>query len=148
MRAHAPHLRRHVRDAFEDTAVFGGGIIMALVAKVLELRLEAAEFFDPTVDVSDVFVDDSVDRSAVVGGLVDEAEEGIDFLLRHVEGSAVADEDEALKVRGVVEAVVIPATKRGREEALLFVIADRLHCALGRGGQFANLHHGFLAFIA
>ncbi|MNP75851.1 hypothetical protein D3C76_1729770 [compost metagenome] len=92
----------------------------------------------------DVFVDQRIHAFALILRTVAQAQQAADFFEGHVQGAAVADEGQALGVGLGVDAVVAVAAGRLRQQVLALVVADGFHGAVGKFGQFSNLHDGNL----
>ena len=80
------------------------------------------------------------DGGLIDAWLVDESEQCTDFLVRHVQRAAVADEAQAGDMRIAIVPVVGVRACRWRQESGLFVVAHRFDAALREAGQFTNFH--------
>lgn len=91
--------------------------------------------------MSDVFVNQTVDRRAVFRRRILEAQKRTDLLQRHVQTTTMADEGQALDMCQPVDAIVALCPASLLQQAFALVVPDGFHLRESRLGQFSNLHH-------
>lgn len=75
-------------------------------SKPLELYLQLGEIPDPDADMFYVFVEQLIDRRAVLLRVLQEREQSPDFIQSHIQRSAAAYELKPLQVRWPIRAIV------------------------------------------
>ena len=131
----------------QDAAGFTGGFCAALLAKVNQLLLENLKFFDPDLNMAYRIVQEGHDRAASLGGCVHCLQKRPDFLVRHIQGAAIANEAKPFQVFASVVPVVPMGAVRFRKQARLLVKPNGFRGAIGRNRQFADFHQS-LRFYA
>ena len=69
-----------------------------MMAKGTQLLLQVRQFLNARFHMGDVLVKNCVDGAAAVGGLVGQAEQGVNFFVAHVQRTAVADKAQTLQM--------------------------------------------------
>lgn len=118
-------------DHFPASAVF---------AQIAKLFLQFSQFPDTVGHVADVFIQKRVDFMAVVFLCVIETQKCPDFIERHVQCPAAADEEQAFHVLRAVYPVIAVCPAAVRQKAFPLVIADGFHLRAGFLCQFADFH--------
>ncbi|MOA48111.1 hypothetical protein D3C78_1708070 [compost metagenome] len=88
----------------------------------------------------DVFVEQLIDGAAARVVVVGQGQDGADFVLRHVQRTAVADQAQPFQMGLPVAAVVVQAPVRGGQQPFFLVVPDGFDGGARRRGQFANTH--------
>jgi len=111
-----------------------------LSAQTTQLLFERTQFPDPVRDVPDVLVKQCIDLATVRLWRILEAQEHSNFVERHVEVAALADEAKPIRVCLGVDAVVAFRSTRRREQSFALVETDGLDWRIAGLGQFTDSH--------
>ena len=71
---------------------------LAKIAQVSKLALQLSQFTNTTGNVADVLIEQFIDRTAVLRRYVLEAQQDSNFVKRHVQTAAIANEGKPLGV--------------------------------------------------
>jgi len=110
----------------------------AALAQVDQLLLQRLQARDAGVHVLDVFVDQRVDVLALIPRTVAQGQQAADFVQRHIQASAIADEGQALDVLLSVQTVVAFAARGFAEQTLALVVPNRFNRTFREFCQFAD----------
>jgi len=136
-----PFIHLHLRQSMQNAALPGrpgGGI--ATLTQIGQLRLQVSQLGDAFIHMGDMGIEYLVDGAAIGSLQVGQIQQGAYFLLRHIQRPTVAYQAQALDMgRPIVTVVVVPALRR-RQQALFFVVADRLDGRASGFRQFSDTH--------
>lgn len=127
-------------EALKDAAVRRGIGRCALSPQTVQLLFKCAQFPDPSRDVPHVLVEQCIDLATIGLRRILETQEHSNFVERHVEVAALADEAEPIRVHLGVDAVVAFGSTRRSEQTLALVEANGLDRGPARSGQFTDSH--------
>lgn len=105
-----------------------------------QLLLEASQFPQALIDMADVLFQKAIDRTAIGRRPVHGAEKFPNLLLRHVQGTAIANEAQPFQMLWTVEAVVSHRSSGLGKETHPFIIAYCFNGALCSFGEVSDFH--------
>lgn len=129
---------RVVGQGAQNSTVGCGGRLVALATQRDQVTLELTQFLHAFFHRNNVLVEQVVDVGAVVGGGVAVLQQAADFVERHVERAAMANEAQSFDVLVAINAVIPGAAGGCRKQPLAFVVADCFYRGLGTLRQFAD----------
>ena len=127
-------------ELVEDAAMFGVLRNAAGVAQFAQLFFQHAQLANAMGHVANVLIQQRVHFATVFTRRVFEMQQDPDFIQRHVQTSAMADEAQALRVRGFVDAVVAFGARRFGQQALALVVANGVDGYAGGAGEGSDFH--------
>lgn len=118
--------------------------LAAQLAQFLELTFKLSQYADTTSDMPNVLVKQVIDCTAVLGWSVLEFQQYPNLVERHVQATAIADEQQPFRVRVAVDAIVAFGACSFRQQALALVVADGFDMSAGIAGNLADFHDAYL----
>ena len=134
---------RLLRQLVENSTFTDNVPRLAALLKRSELDFQQVQLLDARGHMAKMCVNQSIHRRAVLGGGVQETQQHPDLVQRHVQGTAMANEQETIQMRLIVDAVVPRRALRLRQEPFALVEADRLDLRTRDFRQLTNLHDNF-----
>ena len=132
--------RRRLLQLTQNPARLAIADHLAVSTQFAQLLLQGTQLIDAHLDMVDMFVNQAIGRRAVGLRRIAQGQQLADFLLGHVQRTAMPDKRQALDMHLGVLPVVAFGTRRLRQQALTFVVTDGLHRAIGQAGQLTNFH--------
>jgi hypothetical protein len=78
-----------------------------------------------------VLIKHGINGTTALGGLIGQIQQGVDFLVAHVERAAVADEAQAFQVRRAIDPEVARRARSCWQQAFFLLIAHGFYRGLG-----------------
>ena len=133
-------------ELVQDAAVPGVLRLPAQLPKTRKLLFQRPQFPNALGDMPDMFVQQHIDLSTVLGRRIFEVQKSLDLGERHVQAAAMPDEGQASGMGITVDAVVAPGSGGRGQQAFSFVIANSFDSRMGQVRQFTDFHDGTLWF--
>jgi hypothetical protein len=131
---------RGVPKSSQDPTVGRSSPAAAFFAQRLKLALQAFQFREPLFYVTEMGIQQGVDLATVFLSPGAESQQNPDFVQRHVQGSAMANEREQLGVLLLIAPEVRSRPGGFWQQSLTLVIPNRLDSASRCPGELAYRH--------
>lgn len=113
-------------------------------SEVAQLSFQILKLTNPSHNMLDMFIQQPIDLAAVFLGRGLEMQQSPNLTQRHVEISAMLNEDQALQMCRGVDAIVAFASTGIRYQTFTLVKADRIYVAFRQSRQFTDFHMTFV----